>query len=231
MSNLRTKKSTVISKRPQTPTFQALFLSLNNRAGFSLDFSRPCLTEGSRRHWFPLAEVKEIANSGGKIRQQWWSIFSSTLTISMVPVRHYNCSWHLFFFSHSLRLETRVHLQFPQLLLYCAINHLYHRRAVCLCEMASAGVYFIVAIGLRRANRWRQAACKGLLSKQIFSLTFLCKQLAKELPLPRLGTQSLLHSWLFHSCQGASSLEINIIGRATLGPPTVQRAEKGSLWC
>ena len=115
--------STVISKRPQTPTFQALSLSLNNRATFFLVFNWPCSAEGNRRRWFPLAEVKEIANSGGKIRKQWWSILSSTLTISMVPVRHYNHSWHLFLSSHRLRLETWVHLQFPQFLLHCATGH------------------------------------------------------------------------------------------------------------
>lgn len=73
--------------------------------------------------WFSLAEVEKLASSGGKTRKQWWSIFSFTLAISMVPVRHYNCSWHFFFFSsHRIRLEIWVHLQFPKFLLHCAMG-------------------------------------------------------------------------------------------------------------
>lgn len=105
--------------------------------------------------WFSLAEVEKLASSGGKTRKQWWSIFSFTLAISMVPVRHYNCSWHFFFLLFPQN-QTRNSgsSTIPQVPASLCNGPWSIYNSGCLFSVAS-GVHFVVAVGLQRAHCWR----------------------------------------------------------------------------
>lgn len=165
VKSFRTKKNSHFQKTSY-PHFPGPFhyISLKSKASLILDFSWPLPS------WFPLAEPEKLTNSRGKTRKQWWSIFSITLTISVVPVRQYNCSWHCC----SLLLESDqksvfiYNSQSSYLILQLAIKHLWH----CLFSVASA-VHFVVAVGLQKPHCWRCVAWKSY-------LTLLCKELAKR---------------------------------------------------